>query len=180
MAYRKEIHIGVRTIRDWQSGDRRQASWVLLLAVLAVLMLACMNIASLLLARATSRQRELAMRQALGASRSRLARHAITESLLLGICGGALGCVLSFFLLKSIARHRSQQHPRTHRSPLLRAHLRVRRAALSAERPDLRSASGFSTTYYGDLHRMARHLARENLNPRCAGHLPNRRIARSC
>jgi putative ABC transport system permease protein len=99
-AYRKEIHIGVHTIRDWQNGDRRQTSWVLLLAVLAVLMLACMNVASLLLARATSRQRELAMRQALGASRSRLVRHAITESLLLSCCGGALGCALSFFLLK--------------------------------------------------------------------------------
>jgi putative ABC transport system permease protein len=99
-AYRKEIRIGVRTIRDWQSGDRRQASWVLLFAVLAVLLLACMNVASLLLARATSRQRELAMRQALGASSARLARHAITESLLLGLCGGALGCVLSLFLLK--------------------------------------------------------------------------------
>jgi len=100
--YRKEIHIGVRTIRDWQSGDRRQTSWVLLLAVLAVLMLACMNVASLLLARATSRQRELAMRQALGASRSRLARHAITESLVLSLCGGVLGCALSLFLLKML------------------------------------------------------------------------------
>jgi predicted permease len=100
MAYRKEIHTGVHTIRDWQSGDRRQASWVLLLAVLAVLLLACMNISSLLLARSTSRQRELAMRQALGASRSRLARHAITESILLGFCGGLIGCALSFFLLK--------------------------------------------------------------------------------
>jgi putative ABC transport system permease protein len=100
LPYRKEIHIGVRTLRDWQSGDRRQASWVLLLAVLAVLLLACMNISSLLLARSTSRQRELAMRQALGASRSRLARHAITESILLGVCGGLIGCVFSFFLLK--------------------------------------------------------------------------------
>ena len=99
-AYRKEIHIGVRTIRDWQSGDRRQTSWVLLLAVLAVLLLACMNVASLLLARSTSRQRELAMRQALGASRGRLARHAVTESLLLGIGGGALGCALFLLLLK--------------------------------------------------------------------------------
>ncbi len=99
-AYRNEIHAGVHSIRDWQSGDRRQASWILLLAVLAVLMLGCLNVASLLLARATARQRELAMRQALGASRSRLARHAITESLVLGLCGGALGCALSFCLLK--------------------------------------------------------------------------------
>jgi putative ABC transport system permease protein len=98
--YRKEIHVGVRTIRDWQSGDRRKASWVLMLAVMAVLLLACMNVSSLLLARVASRQRELAMRQALGASRIRLARHAITESLLLGICGGALGCTLGFGLLK--------------------------------------------------------------------------------
>ncbi len=100
MAYRNEIHMGVRTLRDWQYGDRRAASWALLLAVLAVLLLACMNVASLLLARATSRQRELAMRQALGASRSRLARHAITESLLLSLCGGVLGCALAVFLLK--------------------------------------------------------------------------------
>jgi len=101
-AYRKEIHIGVRTLRDWQNGDRRQTSWVLLLAVLAVLLLACMNVASLLLARATSRQRELAMRQALGASRLRLARHAITESILLSLCGGALGCALALSLLKML------------------------------------------------------------------------------
>jgi putative ABC transport system permease protein len=101
-AYRKEIHIGVRTLRDWQNGDRRQTSWVLLLAVLAVLLLACMNVASLLLARATSRQRELAMRQALGASRSRLARHAITEGFVLSVCGGVLGCALSLLLLKML------------------------------------------------------------------------------
>lgn len=99
-AYRNEIHIGVRALRDWQSGDRRPASWVMLLAVLAVLLLACMNVASLLLARSTSRQRELAMRQALGASRGRLARHAITESILLSLCGGALGSALALVVLK--------------------------------------------------------------------------------
>lgn len=100
--YSKEIHIGVRTLRDWQSGDRRRASWVLLLAVLAVLLLACMNISSLLLARSTSRQREFAMRRSLGAGRLRLARHAITESVVLGLCGGLLGCALAFVLLKII------------------------------------------------------------------------------
>jgi putative ABC transport system permease protein len=102
IAYKNEIHIGVRTLRDWQSGDRRRASWVLLLAVLAVLLLACMNVSSLLLARSTSRQRELAMRQALGAGRLRLARHAITESVVLGLCGGLFGCALAFVLLKLI------------------------------------------------------------------------------
>ncbi len=102
-AYRNEIHMGVRNLRDWQTGDRRQTSWVLLLAVLAVLLLACMNVASLLLARATTRQRELAMRQALGASRARLARHAVTESILLSLCGGTLGCALALFLLKVLS-----------------------------------------------------------------------------
>jgi putative ABC transport system permease protein len=102
LAYRKEIHIGVRTLRDWQSGDRRQVSWVLLLAVLTVLLLACMNISSLLLARVTSHQRELAMRQALGAGRARLTRHAITESLVLGLAGGLLGCTCAFLLLKLV------------------------------------------------------------------------------
>jgi len=99
-AYRKEIQIGVHTIREWQTGDRRRASWVLLLTVLTVLLLACMNVVSLLLARATSRQRELAMRQALGASRMRLARHAITESVILSLGGGALGCMLALLILK--------------------------------------------------------------------------------
>jgi putative ABC transport system permease protein len=111
MAYRNEIHMGVRNLRDWQTGDRRQASWVLLLAVLAVLLLACMNVASLLLARATTRQRELAMRQALGASRGRLARHAVTESILLSLCGGALGCALALFLLKVLSASSANSIP---------------------------------------------------------------------
>ena len=97
--FRNEVHLSVRSLRDRQVQDLRLAFWVLLGAVLAVLLVACTNVASLLLARATSRKRELAVRAALGASRSRLIRQALTESLVLGILGGAAGCWVAYLLM---------------------------------------------------------------------------------
>jgi putative ABC transport system permease protein len=98
--FRAEVSVKVRSLRDRQMEDSRIGAWVLFGAVIAVLMLACANVANLLLVRAVSRQRELAVRAALGASRARLIRQGLTESLLLAVLGGIAGCGLAYILLR--------------------------------------------------------------------------------
>ena len=112
----KDRGFNVRPLTELLLGDQRLALQVMLAAVAFVLLIACANIANLQLVRSRTRQKEMALRVALGASRQRLIRQLLIENVVLGLIGGAFGVLLAFWGLSWIVTHGPAEMPRLNES----------------------------------------------------------------
>jgi predicted permease len=110
----EQAHIGpsVRSFKQDVVGDVGNTLWVLMATIGMVLLIACANVANLLLVRAEGRQQELAIRAALGASRFQIAGELLFESLVLGLAGGALGLGLAYAALRALIAMAPEGLPR--------------------------------------------------------------------
>jgi len=99
-------------LMDWQTGDIRPTLWVLMGAVGMILLIACSNVTNLVLARSATRSREIAIRSAIGAGRTRLIRQVLTETLIVAAIGGALGLLLGFWAVRGLVLSAPKEIPR--------------------------------------------------------------------
>ena len=111
-SYPPQARVAFEPLRDHIVGSVSTALWVLMGAVGFVLLIACVNVANLMLARATGRAKEMALRAALGAARWRLIRQLITESLLLAVAGGIAGVLLGWWCTSRLASLAPREMPR--------------------------------------------------------------------
>jgi putative ABC transport system permease protein len=111
-SYPPQATVALEPLQDHIVGRVGTALWVLMGAVAFVLLIACVNVANLMLARATGRAREMALRAALGAARWRLIRQLITESLLLSVSGGGAGVLFGWWCTSRLASLAPQEMPR--------------------------------------------------------------------
>jgi predicted permease len=124
---KSETRLSIRTLRDRETQDARPVAWVLFGFVIAVLLIACANVAGLMMARGARRQRELAVRSAIGASRGRLMRQALTEALVLSFAGGLAALAIAQALVMVFVRLAPTGIPF-----IGKAHLDLRIAAFAA------------------------------------------------